>query len=390
TLQQIIFSEQVWANLRIQRHLVDAEKFTLDQQVLDVILDVTNAYFQILQAKTNVKIQQDNLDASRKNLDIAQTRNAVGYSGVADVYRLESEVANATQQLVEARNGLLQAKLQLARLLNWPDISAHFDVKDAVLTDSLFAIFDPGGIGQLVKNQRDLEIFSDFLVQEAMERQPILKQLATNKKILDRQLLLNQRAFTRPTVSLQGQANYVFLRGGAGSEVINFIDPTTPIDPINFNWNIALNVSYPIFQGQQRKIDLQQTRISQYQLSLQDDLARQQLTQGVRAQVLDLMSRSTNLRFTEISATNATRNFSIVQDSYSQGQVSITRLIDAQQAVFQARLGYANAVYQYLVSFIQLEYNVGFFSIFTPEDEMEAFVERLTQYFTTQRNTPNE
>ena len=381
TVQQVLFSEQVFANVKIQQYLAEAARHRTDLVALDVVLNLATAYFNILLAKTGVRIQDENLEVSRRNLKIARTRNAVGYAGVADVFRWESEVAQATQASIEAFNNLYLAKVQLNRLLNRTDIGEEFEVEDARLSDQLFGRFDPTRIGPLIDRVGDVEILTDFLVAEALQNMPSLKQLAANVKAAERQQQMNRRLYYLPTVALRGQADYTFWRAGKG------MPPASP-DPVNGTWNLALHFTYPLFQGNQRKIAIDQTAIQQQQLRLQEESLRQQLSQAVRVRMTNLVSRRTNIHFAEVAAASAQKNFELVQDAYQKGQLAITQLVDAQRAALSARQAEAGAVYEYLVSYLQLENSIGGYTMFMTSEEQEAFVGRLTAFFAKRKNAP--
>ena len=328
-----------------------------------------------------MRIQDENLDVSRRNLKIARTRNAVGYAGVADVFRWESEVARATQASIEAFNNLYLAQMQLNRLLNRTDIGEEFEVEDARLSDELFGRFDPTRIGPLIDRAGDVEILTDFLVAEALQNMPSLKQLAANMKAAERQQQMNRRLYYLPTVALRGQADYTFWRAGKGM-------PPASSDPVNGTWNLALHFTYPLFQGNQRKIAIDQTAIQQQQLRLQEESLRQQLSQAVRVRMTNLVSRRTNIHFAEVAAASAQKNFELVQDAYQKGQLAITQLVDAQRAALSARQAEAGAVYEYLVSYLQLENSIGGYTMFMTSEEQEAFVGRLTAFFAKRKNAP--
>ena len=381
TVQQVLFSEQVFANVKIQQYLAEAARHRTDLVALDVVLNLATAYFNILLAKTGVRIQDENLEVSRHNLKIARTRNAVGYAGVADVFRWESEVARATQASIEAFNNLYLAKVQLNRLLNRTDIGEEFKVEDARLSDELFGRFDPTRIGPLIDRAGDVEILTDFLVAEALQNMPSLKQLAANMKAAERQQQMNRRLYYLPTVALRGQADYTFWRAGKGM-------PPASSDPVNGTWNLALHFTYPLFQGNQRKIAIDQTAIQQQQLRLQEESLRQQLSQAVQVRMTNLVSRRTNIHFAEVAAASAQKNFELVQDAYQKGQLAITQLVDAQRAALSARQAEAGAVYEYLVSYLQLENSIGGYTMFMTSEEREAFVGRLTSFFATRKNAP--
>ena len=381
TVQQVLFSEQVFANIKIQQYLAEAARHQADLVALDVVLNLATAYFDILLAKTGVRIEEENLEASRRNLKIARTRNAVGYAGVADVFRWESEVARATQASIEAFNNLYLAKVQLNRLLHQADIGEEFEVEDARLSDDLFGRFDPTRIGLLIDRTSTVEILTDFFVEEALKNMPSLKQLAANMKAANRQQAMNRRRYYLPTVALRGQADYTFWRAGKGM-------PPASSAPLDATWNLALNFSYPLFQGNQRKIAIDQTAIQQQQLRLQEENLRHILSQAVQIRMTNLVSRRTNIHFAEVAATSAQKNFELVQDAYQKGQLEITQLVDAQRAALSARQAEAGAVYEYLVSYLQLENSIGAYTMFMTSEEQKAFVGRLTAFFSKRKNAP--
>ncbi len=381
TVQQVLFSEPALANVQIQRYLAEAARHRADLVALDVVLNLATAYFDILLAKTAGRVQDENLEASRRNLKIARTRHAVGYAGVADVYRWESEVARATQSSIQAFNNLYLAKVQLNRLLNRADMAEEFEVEDASLSDDLFDGLDPTRMGDLIRRAGDVEILTDFLVEEALGNMPSLKQLEANMKAAERRQRMTYRQYYLPSVALRGQADHTFWRDGKGM-------PPASAAPLDGTWNLALHFTYPLFQGNQRKVAVDQTAIQQRQLRLQEESLRQQLSQAVRVRMTNLVSRGTNIHFAQVAAASARKNFELVQDAYEKGLPGIAQLVDAQRASLSASQAEASAVYEYLVSYLQLENSVGGYTMFMTPDEREAFVGRLTAFFSERNRAP--
>ncbi len=381
SFQQILFSEPAFANVKIQQYLAEAARHRADVLALDVVLNLSRAYFDILLAKTARRIQMENLEASRRNLEISRTRNAVGYAGIADVYRWESEVARATQASIETYKDLYLAKVQLNRLLNRTDIEEDLDVADVGLSDELFGRFDPARIGRLIDNVRDFEILTEFLIEEALNNMPSVKQLEANIKAAERQQQLNRRLYYLPAVALRGQASYTFFRAGKGAPSGSSALPVA-------NWNLGLHLTYPLFQGNQRRISINKTAVQQQQLRLQEENLRQKLSEAVRTRLTNAMSRRTNINFARIAAASANKNFELVQDAYRKGQIDIAQLIDAQRAAFSARQAETGAVYEYLISFLQLENSIGAYTMLMTPEEQDAFAGRLTAFFSRRSGTP--
>ena len=106
---------------------------------------------------------------------------------------------------------------------------------------------------------------------------------------------MNYRQYFLPSVALRGQADHTFWRGGKGM-------PQASAAPLDATWNLALRFTYPLFQGNQRKVAVDRTAIQQRQLRLQEESLRQQLSQAVRVRMTNLVSRGTNIHFARVAA----------------------------------------------------------------------------------------
>jgi len=81
------------------------------------------------------------------------------------------------------------------------------------------------------------------------------------------------------------------------------------------------------------------------------------------------------------AAEAANKSLDLVTDAYSQGVVSIIELIDAQNAALTASLSAANAVFDFLIDFFEVERSVGQFSFFRTSEEQAQFNQSLKAYF---------
>jgi outer membrane protein len=87
---------------------------------LDVAQGAATAYLNVLKAKTLENIRGRDLERTRRNLELAKARQAIGHSGPADVYRWESQIATARKDLFAAQARRRQAEVALNRLLHRP------------------------------------------------------------------------------------------------------------------------------------------------------------------------------------------------------------------------------------------------------------------------------
>jgi outer membrane protein TolC len=185
---------------------------------------------------------------------------------------------------------------------------------------------------------------------------------------------MNKRMYYTPTVALSGQIDQNFYRGGLGSE------PLPDYDFFNTTGSTSIVVSYPLFDGNRRKINLQKSKIQHLQLSTQIDNLNQNLALQVRINTINLLTSGTKINYSKTSAKNTKNNFDLVQKNYKQGTVSITQLIDAQKAAFTSQQAYSLSIYNYLLDFLTLENSIGFYSMLNTEEENAAFENRYLEH----------
>jgi outer membrane protein TolC len=315
-------------------------------------------------------LRNENVGVTRKNYDIARAKEQVGYSGTSDVFRWESELALDNIDLNSAQAQLRQAQFNLNNLLNRP-ISEEFKLADIALSDSIILIFDER-LTQYINNPGIIELFADFMVEEAFRNLPEIKQLDAAVNVQERSLKSQNRAFALPSLALSGQydypiGNYYYPEG------VNAI----PLQP---TYNAAVALQVPIFQGRSRIHQQQQTKIGLLQLQDQMQDLRNKLEFQVRANLETAGASFSNMALSRQSAEAAQKNFEIIQNSYRQGLVNVTSLIDAQNAALSAKINATNAAYTFISDFLAVERAVGYFHFLALEESQEAFLQRFIQF----------
>ena len=372
TLSQLILSEPAMANIAIQKMLLESERQVKRQNEMDVILDVANAYLGILQTLELVKLRNENVTVTRKNYDISQAKEQVGYGGTSDVYRWQSELALDNVDLNTTQAQLQQARFGLNALLNRP-IKEEFQLGDVNLSDSILLVMD-SRLFPLINNPGDIEIFADFLVEEAFRNLPEIKQIEASMAAQERSFLSQQRAFYLPTVALSAQYDYPIDNSGYPEGVVPFdVKPT---------YNAAVSLQLPIFQGNSRRREKEQTQIGVFQL--QDQLAnlRNNLELQVRSNMETAGASFSNLELSQEAAEAARKNFEIAQNSYQQGILNITSLIDAQNAYLSAKINATNAAYTFTSDFLAVERSIGYYHFLALPQEQDAFFQRFIEFIT--------
>ncbi|MDG1332586.1 MAG: ABC transporter substrate binding protein [Crocinitomicaceae bacterium] len=371
--QQLLYSEAAIAQIKIRKILLEAQNQATEQEILDQTIRCFQAYFGILQAKTNVAIRKENLGAFHTNLELAEVRFRTGLQNNADVYRWQSEVTKAKQALIEAEAQLIVAKLQLNALLN-NSIQGEFDILDATLDDEVFRLFSESNLSRSISSPESFNLLTAFLIDEAKTNYPAKKQLLANLTAVERQVIMNKRLFYTPTIALSGQIDQNFYRGGLGSE------PLPGQSFFNTTWNAGVIVSYPLFDQYQRKINLTRSKIQQEQLEYQIQNLDVGLELNVTTNAINVLTSKTQIENSENVAINAEKNYKIVQENYKMGTVNITQLIDAQLSMINAKQTYSLSVFEYMVQFLTLENSVGSYSLLMTPSEKADFQERFEEF----------
>lgn len=373
SLTQTLYSEAATANIKIQSHLQKAEQENYNAAELDAVLSASTAYFNTLILKANTLIQSENLEVTKRNLEIAEQNYEAGEAGKMDVLRFRSELAQNTQAFVEAVNQLDQARFALNAVLNNP-IDFKLDVDEAELSKGIFENYNYEQLGELIDDPSLRKQFVNFLVQEAKQNSPEIAALDYNLKATERTLKLNSSGRFVPTLALQGQYNRDFNQWGKGS---------IPEPALDDNYNLALNLSIPIFKQNKQNINKQIAEIQKEQLDINKDNFELNIERNINEAILDIINQIANIELSKISERTAKESLDLVQVSYSNGAVPIVQLIDAQRNYLQAQQAKANATYNYLLSSMQLERYLGQFFLLNTEAENQDFIRRFNAFLLT-------
>jgi outer membrane protein TolC len=228
---------------------------------------------------------------------------------------------------------------------------------------------------QYVSNPRQFYQFADFMVSRARKYSPDLLQIDHGIKARERTVVLNKRTRYIPNIFVGGRYNYQFYRGGAGSEI-----PPSFGSLNDWNWNLQLGATLPIYQGGNRNSLVRKSRVQLEQSKTERLNIERQIEQQVRSELENIRASFTNLTLTKEAEEAVVKNFDLVQDSYAQGLVTITQLLDAQNAARAALFNSANAIFVFLIDVLNLERPTGNYYMLMTEKQKSEFVNEFLEY----------
>ena len=370
TLTQSLFSEELWASFAIQKYTALSERELLREVELDITQAAVNAYLNVLREKTSLEQERYNLNITRENFRLAQNRVEVGTETAADLFRWESELANAQQGVLAAKASFEQQKQELNQLLNRP-IKQDFKTTVETLDNPDLLISDKR-ITALIKNIYDLEALTDFFVDIGLQRSPELNQTQADINASERQLESDRRAYWLPDVEFTSEftSNIDEDRADGG------------VEADDEDWSVGVQVSLPLFEGGARYARQAQSELAVRQSRTNFADLENQIEQDIRNNMEAAHASYNSIPLARKAEVAAQKNYELIVDSYTQGAKDITDVLDAQENLIDARESSMNAVYTFLIDLMNVQRAIGAYDFFlTDTQRMELsdeLIERVT------------
>lgn len=365
---QTIYSDDQWANYTISKYLSSSTSLDTKITMLDTLQSAATSYLNVLQTIALEQVQKSNVELTRDNLELAKSRVQLGQSSRADELRWKSQIARDRQSLLAAEADRLVAETELYRVL-------HLQPADPIATsdESVVAVLQELNRAEnrdLYDNPLAWEKFIEFQANLAVENAPEVQRFDYLLKAQDRQITADRRAYYVPDVSLTSSLTENVDRSGAGSN----LNGTGIHDD---QWSIGVQATLPIFTSGQLSSQLSKSRNTYRQLVLQQEAEKERVETRMRSALFNAAASHTSIRLALDAAAAANENLELVTDSYSEGAVSITDLIDAQDAALAAKLQAAAARYQFLLDLVDVLRAESNFDLLLQQDGVKLWQQRV-------------
>lgn len=330
TASMPIVNAQLWESLKVSAAdvVLAIEKARSSQ--IDMIEQVSKAYFSTLLAKESLVVYQRVYDNAVENNKNIKKRYDVGSVSEYDYISSNVSVQNAIPNLIEAQNSVVLALWQLKALLGI-DLKKNIDV-----------------VGTLKDYESQMN-YAHTIDQIDLSNNSSLKQLDIQESMLESAVKIAKLANV-PTLSI----NAAYLYTALGNDGKFFVGKAW--NPYSYA-GVQLNI--PIFAGLQRRSAIRQSQLNLSNLQLQRENAERQLQVAV---VQSLSNMQTNVKkFSAAAATvgQAQRGYEIAVKRYEVGRGTLVDVDNSQLALTQAELGRNSAIYNFMISKIALDKILG-------------------------------
>jgi outer membrane protein TolC len=327
-LQQMIFSGSYFVGLKAARTYTELSKREQTASEIDLVANIKKAYYSVLVNKERYALVQKNYQRLDSLLRQTRIMYENGFAEKIDVNRVQVQFNNISQAIRTASTGF-EVSLKLLKFQMGMPMKEELTLADDLKTIQFETLNE--------------DISSSFTYHNRIE----YRQLEINKALVGLDIK-NTRVQYLPSLDFYGSYGASY-----GTAVFsNFV-------AFGENWRTfgvyGLRVNLPIFDGmrkskivQQKKAQLRQVEHAQELLKSRIDLEQEQYTLEFENNLSALKAQEANMKLAE-------EVYHVAVLKYQQGVGSNIEVIDADAAYKEAQTNYFSALYDALISTVDLE-----------------------------------
>lgn len=298
----------------------------------------TTGYFNMLNAGNMKALRQESVDRLQAHLDNVVAQYNVGIVARADVLRSEVELANAQQNYITASNEYDVAEATLNNIIGTP-LNTTLKLKDSL---------------QYVPYDNDMA----YCLAYSEQHRPELKQAEYGVDAAEAALVV-ARSGHMPKIYANASDNW----GGNGSNWPGDDDE---------NWRVGVTASINVFDSgvTWSKIHAAQEALVQAKESQRQ--IKDAVELEVRTDYLSMREAEKRISTAQVAVASAEEDYHIAVVRYQAGVGTNIDVMDAQEALTQAKTNYYQALYNYNTSKAALNTSMG---VGVPVPEPRTFPE---------------
>jgi outer membrane protein TolC len=330
--------------ITIARSRLRSSEYGMQDQVLRLVSQAENAYWDVILARENVKVQEQALALADTSLKRAQRELELGAISSLDIYQPQAQYANYQIQLSQARYRLQQVEDVLRKQMG-ADLDPEIRKLPVVLTEP-------------ITPPADIAMDKESLVQKAISMRPDVKVARQNIDV-DELNIKSAANGLKPDFRLTGQYGSAG-RGGPFSQRQNVFQgdgsTSTIISTVPGGFSDALDqlfgFGYPVYgfglvlnlplRNRSAAADYADAVVSKRL----DALRVRNVEQTVRLDVLNAISlvegSKASIELAKIALDFAQKRVDAEQKKYDLGTSTLFFLLDAQTALNRAQSDLVN------------------------------------------------
>lgn len=305
----------------------------------DVIRNVAFQYLTCLLDQQLLKIDQQNLETQKTQLDQIKQQVDLGSRAEADLYNQEFQLRNAELLVVRSSNRLKNDKALLAQTLMIDPI-VSFDLEEVNWGTEDYMV-------------EDLAV--ENLNTTALQSRADLKQ-ATNTERAAQLGYLSRRGRYFPSLSGFAEMNsrYNYIHGAPDNRTF---DQQFRSDNRQFNYGVSLQV--PIFSGLANRAQVTQQRVLFENAKLNTVSTEVRVKSDVLIAYQNYQDAQASFSSAEAQLRAGELSYKMEKERYDLGISNIVQLTTAQQSYVKAQSDFASAQFTLMFQKLLINYATG-------------------------------
>lgn len=329
-------------------------------QIINLLANSENAYWDALNARERLKVQQQALQLAEAALTRARREVELGATSPLEIFQPEQQAATARVGVVQFEYQMRVTEEALRRQMG-ADLDAEIRKLPIELTESL----DP--------NIEEAEFNHEQMVQQALTKRFDLQSIKTNLAVNDLQIRTAQERY-KPLLNLtgqystQGRGGNFYIRPGDAAYPVNgngspIIIPGGLTDSFGqwFNYNtfsFSLNLTLPL-RNRSAGADIADAVAAKRQNTLQQRTIEQQVRQDVLTALTNVESSRAGIKLAQVALDFARKRVEADQKRYDLGAITLFFLLSAQTDLTQAQSNLVSQTVQYRRNMLALQQSMG-------------------------------
>ena len=325
-----LFAPTVYATMNLTESDLENAVEQSRSSKLDLVNQVTKAYYQVILAQDSYDVLCKSYEQAEKNFNVVNSLYELGGTSEYDKISAEVQLRSLNPTVIQARNAVTLAKLQLMVLMGI-DPETEIEIE-----------------GSLEDYEEQLYVEALGSSNYSLENNTNMRQLKLNETMLNQTLKVQKQNFL-PTIALAGTYSLQSLY----NENWNMFD---------YDWlkssSIVLSLSVPIFRmGNFTKLRSTKLQISQ----LNENIAytEKQLNIQARSYVDNMKANAEQVASNREAIEQAEKGREIASKRYEIGKGTILELNNSEVQLTQAKLTYSQSIYNYLAAKADLDKVLG-------------------------------
>ena len=324
TLNQLIYDFGRTSNtVKINREIQNASEQDLQTTIQNVVLNVKQTYYGVLQTLALIKVAEDTLDQSQKRLEQAKGFYEAGTRPKIDVTNAEVNSANVQLALIRAKNNYQVARANLNNAMGLRE-DLNFAIEESLE-------FKPKGIAL------------EEILHSAYARRPEILQIKARQR--------SQEA----SVQLARSSYYPTISGNAS----NLYRTDRPPHDFVGDWIFGATLTVPIFSGFSTPNQIAEAKANLKNLEAQEETLRQNIRLEAEQAYLSRQEAVERISVTEKTLDQAKENYDLASGRYQVGVGQPLEITDAEVLLANARANHIQALYDFKVAEARIDKAMG-------------------------------